>query len=93
MYENAKTSTLTSTLGPGQCAPSDPHLSTKCNEIMNLSAQIDSIADTIRGKLFGQRSQETTNGKEIYSVDDTLDITKSILNSAYNTLCEINDRI
>jgi len=91
MYEIAKsanTSTVT-------CSPQveQPQLSVKCNNILALAREVDKAADHIKGNLFGPTPSEAEKSREPYSVDETLNIIKDTLESAYKTLADIRGRI
>ena len=94
MYENAKTSSMTTGTNLGVvCAPQAEQLASLCNNIAGASREIDSFSERIRAKLFGERPQETTNTKDPCSIENVLTITKQTLDNAIRTLADIDNRL
>jgi hypothetical protein len=98
-YESGMKSAMADVRGPmvergGLCRPetNQQQITSKCREIFEMSISVASVAETIRGKLFGPQPQPTGELQEPYSIDDILDNTRNVLITAIKTLQEINER-
>jgi hypothetical protein len=75
------------------CKPeSIEQITSKCHGILEMSAIIEATTETIRGKLFSPQPQCDEKRQEPYSIEDTLNCIRSVLNSAIKTLHDINER-